>query len=66
MYTPGPAITFWTSELGLAQNEQRTWIAAAAACASLVMMPPDFISCQVSPDVCQESPYIAGMRRRHA
>jgi hypothetical protein len=40
MYTPGPAITFWTSELGLAQNEQRTWIAAAAACASLVMMPP--------------------------
>jgi hypothetical protein len=31
MYTPGPAITFSTSELGLAQKEQRSWIAVAAA-----------------------------------
>ena len=40
MYTPGPAITFPTSELGLAQKEQRTWIAVVAAGVSLVMLPP--------------------------
>jgi hypothetical protein len=40
MYTPGPAISFVTSELGLAQNEQRTWVAVVAAGVSLVMVPP--------------------------
>jgi hypothetical protein len=40
MYTPGPAITFCTSELGLAQNEQRTWVAVVVSCAWLVMLPP--------------------------
>jgi hypothetical protein len=40
MYTPGPAITFPTSELGLAQNEHRTWIAVVPACVSLVIGAP--------------------------
>jgi hypothetical protein len=40
MYTPGPAITFSTSVLGLAQKEQRNWVAVAAAFVSLVMMSP--------------------------
>jgi len=39
MKTPGPAINFSTSELGLPQNEQRTAVAVAAG-ASLDMEPP--------------------------
>src|SRR5579859_5936953 len=60
MYTPGPAITFATSEPGLAQNEQRTWVAVAAAGVSLVMVPPGQSCCQADPDICQGSPYAAG------
>jgi hypothetical protein len=44
MYTPGPAITFATAELGLAQNEQFTWRAAlpgaVPGAVSLVITPP--------------------------
>jgi hypothetical protein len=44
MYTPGPAITFATAELGLAQNEQLTSSAALPGAVpgaiSLVTTPP--------------------------
>ena len=40
MNTPGPAITFATAELGLAQNEQLTWRVAGPVAVSLVMPPP--------------------------
>src|SRR2546423_1734662 len=40
MYTPGPAITFLTSEPGLAQNEQRTWTAVVGGRVPPVMVPP--------------------------
>ncbi|BCY08713.1 hypothetical protein L3i22_038010 [Actinoplanes sp. L3-i22] len=41
MYTPGPAIIFSTSELGLAQKEQHNWTAVAAPLVSLDMSSPN-------------------------